>query len=236
MNWQSTAQRIVFGFAFAFAGCSKSSTPRPVGPTPAPRPVGPTPAPRPVDSAPGPQVLEQATVVGDTVGKAQVLVVDEERIKRESSAHKSFDRQTSKLREQMVKLRRFTERGGTAEQSLANLDSRKRTIGNDAYEQEKSAIARRYSDALSSKSRLEYTLDQLRSEAMIQVERAKQPLIRAILKDYEGQIIIRKRCVLGLRAGSDVTTELINRLDEVLPEVTLTSSTANSETPTRDSK
>lgn len=69
---------------------------------------------------------------------------------------------------------------------------------------------------------LELYFDNLRREAQTQVERARSPLLREILKERGAEIIMRKSLALETASGLDVTTEFIERLDDSLPTVTLT--------------
>ncbi len=155
-------------------------------------------------------------------GSAQILIVDNERVEREAASYKDFNLQTNEVREQIVQRRQFIARGGQVEQQLADLEKRKSIIGNDKYEEEKRTLEQTYVRFQQELQYLEYTFDQLRQEALVQVERARQPVIRQILKDQKAQVILPKRLVMGSAAGLDVTTEFIEMLDGELPSVTLT--------------
>lgn len=162
---------------------------------------------------------------------AQILTVDDERVEREAAAYKDFNLQTAELRQNILQLRQFITRGGVVEQQLADLEKRKSIIGNDKFEEEKRKLEGQYVQAQQALSQLEYTFDKLRQEAMVQVERARQPVIRSLLADRKAQIIMLKRLVLGSAAGIDVTTEFIEKLDSELPTVTLNMPQASSEAP-----
>lgn len=152
---------------------------------------------------------------------AQILTVDDDRVEREAAAYKDFNLQTAELRQNILQLRQFITRGGVVEQQLADLEKRKAIIGNDKYEEEKQTLETQYVQAQQALSQLEYQFDKLRQEAMVQVERARQPVIRSLLADRNAQVIMLKRLVLGSAAGIDVTTEFIEKLDAELPAVTL---------------
>lgn len=152
---------------------------------------------------------------------ADILLVDDERVEREAAAYKDFNLQTGQIRESIVALRNRLARGGTFEQALADLEKRKALIGNDKYEEERQTLAQNYEVETQQLARLELAFDQLRQEAQVQVERARQPVIRQLLKDRNAKIIMVKRLVMGSAAGIDVTTEFIEQLDAELPSVTL---------------
>lgn len=178
-----------------------------------------------------------------SVAVADILLVDDERVEREAAAYKDFNLQTTQIRESILALRNRLARGGTFEQALADfsnrqkeafedLEKRKSIIGNDAYQAEfatKEAefqaeganLQRGYQNETEQLQRLELVFDRLRQEAQTQVERARQPVIRNILKVREAKIIMRKRLVMGSASGLDVTTEFIEQLDAELPSVTL---------------
>ena len=168
-------------------------------------------------------VVGAITAAGLTLGAAaQVLIVDNERVEREAAAYKDFNLQTNEVRQNILQLRQYITRGGAAEQQMAELEKQKAIIGNDKYEEEKKKIEQTYVSAQQNLQALEYIFDQLRQEALVQVERARQPAIRQLLKDRKAQIILPKRLVMGNAAGLDITTEFIELLDAELPSVTLT--------------
>ena len=178
-----------------------------------------------------------------TTSLADILLVDDERVEREAAAYKDFNLQTTQIRESILALRNRLARGGTFEQALADfserqkaafddLEKRKSLIGNDAYQAEFAQketeyqaeganLQRSYQNETEQLQRLELIFDRLRQEAQTQVERARQPVIRNILKDRSAKIIMRKRLVMGSASGLDVTTEFIEQLDAELPSVTL---------------
>jgi len=157
-----------------------------------------------------------------TAVSAQILIVDNERVEREAASYKDFNLQTTEIREQIVQRRQFIARGGQIEQQLAELENKKSIIGNDKYEEDKKKLEATYVRFQQELQYLEYTFDQLRQEALVQVERGRQPVVRKILSDRKAQIILPKRLVMGSAAGLDVTTEFIELLDVETPSVTLT--------------
>jgi len=179
-----------------------------------------------------------------TASLADILIIDDERVEREAAAYKDFNLQTNQIREAILQLRNRLARGGTFEQALADFDARQKAaradleqrksiIGNTKYEEELAAkeaefqqegvnLNRNYQTETDQLARLELVFDRLRQEAQTQVERARQPVLRNILRERGAKIIMRKRLVLGSASGLDVTTEFIEQLDESLPSVTLT--------------
>lgn len=163
-----------------------------------------------------------AAMVGiSAVSSAQILTVDDERVEREAAAYKDFNLQTNELRQSILQRRQMVTRGGAIEQQLADLEKRKAIIGNDKYEEEKKNLEQTYVRFQQELAQLEYVFDQLRQEAMVQVERARQPVIRSLLAERNAQVIMMKRLLLGSAAGIDVTTQFIEKLDAELPTVTL---------------
>lgn len=152
---------------------------------------------------------------------ADILIIDDERVEREAAAYKDFNLQTGSIRESIVALRNRLARGGTFEQGLADLEKRKALIGNDKYEEERQTLAQNYEVETQQLARLELAFDRLLQDAQAQVERARAPVVRQILKDRGAKIIMMKRLVMGSAAGIDVTTEFIEQLDAQLPSVTL---------------
>ncbi len=169
-------------------------------------------------------IVGAITAAGLTIAATaqEMLIVDNERVEREAAAYKDFNLQTNEVRQSILQLRQYISRGGAAEQQLAELEKQKAIIGNDKYEADKKKIENTYLGAQQNLQALEYIFDQVRQEALVQVERARQPAIRQILKDRKAQIIVPKRVIMGNAPGLDVTTEFIELLDAELPSVVLT--------------
>lgn len=167
---------------------------------------------------------------------AQIYVVDNERVEREAAAYKDFNLQTNAMREQIVQRRQYIARGGQLEAQLAELEKQKAIIGNDKYETDKKALEQTYVRFQQELQYLEYAFDEVRKEALVQVERARQPVIREILNNRNAQIILPKRLVLGSASGLDVTTEFIELLDAELPSVVLTKLPQQQATPAAEAE
>ena len=152
---------------------------------------------------------------------AQVLVVDDQRVERESLAWKDFRLQTtvySDRRQQMVEL---LDQGGLYDQEEVRLKEKLSIIGQEKFDEEVKKLQLQRQQATYSYQILGATLQQLRREAAVQIERARGPVIRQILKDRNAQVILPKSLVLGSAAGLDVTTEFIELLDAQVSTVTL---------------
>lgn len=175
---------------------------------------------------------------------ADILIIDQERVQREAAAFKDFDLQTANIRDAIIALRQRTSPDGFWDQTavqfqqrmvaeMDDLEKRKSIIGNDAYETERQTkettfqtegqqMRQQLQNETNQLRQLELYFDNLRREAQTQVERARSPLLREILKERGAEIIMRKSLALETASGLDVTTEFIERLDDALPTVTLT--------------
>ncbi|MGB3725703.1 MAG: hypothetical protein WA981_08055 [Glaciecola sp.] len=153
---------------------------------------------------------------------AQILVIDDERVERESAAYRDFDRQVSELSQNILTIRTLIARGGDLDRKLAYLEERRSSTSNDRYEAEKKEIEIEFMNAQQRLGPLEVAFDRLRQEAQMQIEQKKAPLIRKILIDHDADVIMYKRLLLGYKPGTDVTTEFIQQLDEAIPELKLT--------------
>ena len=143
-----------------------------------------------------------------SVAVADILLVDDERVEREAAAYKDFNLQTTQIRESILALRNDAYQAEFATKEAE-------------FQAEGANLQRGYQNETEQLQRLELVFDRLRQEAQTQVERARQPVIRNILKVREAKIIMRKRLVMGSASGLDVTTEFIEQLDAELPSVTL---------------
>ncbi|MFC3051094.1 OmpH family outer membrane protein [Kordiimonas pumila] len=157
-----------------------------------------------------------------TVAAQQILTIDNDRVENEAAAHKDFNLQTADIRDQILQYRNYIGRGGLLEQKLAELEKQKSIIGNDKYEAEAKKLQENYMQINQSLQALEYAFDKIRKEALVQVERARQPVLKKILTERKAQVILPKRLVMDSAPGLDVTTEFIELLDAELPSVKLT--------------
>ncbi|WP_374763916.1 OmpH family outer membrane protein [Yunchengibacter salinarum] len=188
-----------------------------------------------------PVFMVGALVISSGAQAEDILIVDNARVEQEAAPYQDFNLQTNEIRQQIMQLRQLTSRGGRMEQRMADLEKstsdeiedlqkRKALIGDQKFAEERKKVEQQYSQQIQQLRQqygqaqqtlrvLEMTFDRLRQDAMVQVERARQPVIRALLKEHDARVILPKRVVLGNASGMDVTTEFIERLNEQLPSV-----------------
>lgn len=153
--------------------------------------------------------------------EAQILIIDEERIENEASAHKDYNLQTAEIRRQFATLQQFVAQGGIAEQQLAKLEEEKAVIGQENYDQRRQQLGAQYQVAVQQLNQLQMIVDRVRAEASAQIQRARNPILKSILSERGAQVIMYKRLTVENAAGLDITTDFIERLDAALPTVTL---------------
>ena len=153
--------------------------------------------------------------------QAPILIVDNERVESDAAAYKDFALQTAQIRDNILNLRKYFGRGGGLEQEAAQLEQQKSIIGSEEFEKQRTGLEQKAQGLQQQLQLFELSFDRLREKALIQVERARQPVLREMIKERGAQIIIPKRSVLGHASGIDITTEFIERLDDVLSQVDL---------------
>lgn len=167
-------------------------------------------------------LMATLTVLGLTTSvEAQILIIDEERIENEASAHKDYNLQTAEIRRQFATLQQFVAQGGIAEQQLAKLEEEKAVIGQENYDQRRQQLGGQYQLAVQQLNQLQMIVDRVRGEASAQIQRARNPILKSILSERGAQVIMYKRLTVENAAGLDITTDFIERLDAALPTVTL---------------
>ncbi|PCI64460.1 MAG: hypothetical protein COB37_01180 [Kordiimonadales bacterium] len=152
----------------------------------------------------------------------QILTIDNERVEREAAAYKDFRLQTTELQETIRQRQQYLVEGGVLTQQLVDLEKRKTLIGNDKFEEERNKIRQRAQQFQQDLQILNTIFENVGKEAAIQIDRARQPLLRQLIKDRKALIIIPKRVAMANAAGLDITTEFIELLDASLAAVTLT--------------
>ena len=162
-----------------------------------------------------------AVTILTAAANAQILVVDLERLNREAAAYKDFNSQTAILQEDILKLQNFLRRGGGAEQAMAELEKQKALTGADKYEESKKNLQLQYNGAQRELQVRQLRAEELYKEANRQVVRARDPVIKRLLKEHKAQVILYKNNILGQASGLDITTDFIELLNEALPVVNL---------------
>lgn len=150
---------------------------------------------------------------------AQTLIVDQARIEQEAAAFKDFRLQTQELRTNINQLNNYIKQGGALEQQAYELEKKKAVIGPQAYEEELNKLRQQSAQFQRALQQRQQIFNQLIQDFGAQFERAQDPIFREILAERKADIIIPKRIRLANGPGLDITTEVIERIDAVLPTV-----------------
>lgn len=150
---------------------------------------------------------------------AQTLIVDQARIEQEAAAFKDFRLQTQELRTNINQLNNYIKQGGALEQQAYELEKKKAVIGPQKYEEELNKLRQQSAQFQRALQQRQQIFNQLIQDFGAQFERAQDPIFREILAERKADIIIPKRIRLANGPGLDITTEVIERIDAVLPTV-----------------
>lgn len=150
---------------------------------------------------------------------AQTLIVDQARIEQEAAAFKDFRLQTQELRTNINQLNNYIKQGGALEQQAYELEKKKAVIGPQKYEEELNKLRQQSAQFQRALQQRQQIFNQLIQDFGAQFERAQDPIFREILAERKADIIIPKRIRLANGPGLDITTEVIERIDAILPTV-----------------
>ncbi|MBL4790629.1 MAG: hypothetical protein JKY60_16820 [Kordiimonadaceae bacterium] len=152
----------------------------------------------------------------------QILTVDNKRVEQESAAFKDFRLQANDLTELIRARQQALLEGGAFTQQLAELEKKKTLIGNDKYQEDLAQIRQTIQRFQNELQIANQYFQAVKTEAYIQINRVQDPLLRQFIKDRKALIILPKSVAMANAAGLDITTELIEQLDEKISAVVLT--------------
>jgi Skp family chaperone for outer membrane proteins len=148
---------------------------------------------------------------------AVIIVIDSQLIRRESLAGKDLLRQVDIIR------KGFQAEVAKKEDSLkageAELKRQRAILTPEAFEDKRRAFEQKYlgaqKDIKSRRAKIELAV----SRANDELRRALLPIFRKVLNAKKATILMDKSQTVLVGPGLDVTTEVIEQLDQVLPAI-----------------
>lgn len=168
-----------------------------------------------------PAGAETGISVGARIGAADpaqgVAVVDFAAVRRDATAAKAI---AQKLESFASAYQSDVEREESALRGAQEALKRKQAeLPSDAYAAERRIWEQAVADAQRRFMRRRQTLDEARAQAWQQVNEALGTVIRALAAERNLRIVLRRDQAFWVAAELDVTGEVLNRLNQILPTV-----------------
>lgn len=157
--------------------------------------------------------------VADARSASRILIVDVERIYRESRAGQSIREAEAALNEQ-------TEDELNARRSALRAESdaltqRRETMAEEEFRQREAAFRRDVADLRRFRRERAREIRRAAAEARTELRQAVEPILVALMRDWRAEVMIDARAVILRASALDITDEAILRLDEQTPSIEL---------------
>lgn len=148
-----------------------------------------------------------------------IIIVDVQQILRDSKVAKSIQQQMSQRTEHYTKA--VTAQENALRRTQAKLERQRNVLAPEAFNTKMRDFQQRY-DALDHGVQVtRQALQQAYNDAMTKVENTALQIISDIAAKRKANLVVTKAAVLFEAPGLDITKEVIRRLDEKLPKITL---------------
>ena len=146
---------------------------------------------------------------------AKILVVDFDRVSRESLVGKDISAQFESNRVSLEQRARKVQQQLTAEQS--DLEQQRSIISQDAFQERVRAFQQKAQQQQNQLKQLTNQARQAMQQANLEVQRVLRPIVKKVMEEKGANFVIDKALVAQHAAGLDITTEVIERLDQAMP-------------------
>jgi len=147
---------------------------------------------------------------------AQIVIVDFDRVSRESLVGQDISAQMESNRVDLESHARNIQQQLGAEQQ--ELQQQRSIISDEAFQQRLQQFQQRAQQQQAQLQNLTQQARQAMQQANLEVQRALRPIVRQVMEEKGANIVLDKALVSQHASGLDVTTEVIERLNEALSE------------------
>ncbi len=174
--------------------------------------------------APGLSLRAQEATPAPSGGEAAsasmvIIVIDLQRILREALAVQGLQEQVGTAREAFqAEIRQREEELRQRDQELAR---ERPTLAPEVYAERRQALAEELTSLQQTVQERRKQLDQAMAEGMRQVQAALLPIIQSLAEERTADIVLSKTSVVLVRPELEITDAALERLNAVLPAVTV---------------
>ncbi|RMF13624.1 MAG: OmpH family outer membrane protein [Alphaproteobacteria bacterium] len=146
---------------------------------------------------------------------ARIILVDFDRVSRESLVGKDIAAQMESHRVDLEKKARAIQQELKAEEE--ELKKQRNIISPEAFQQRVQALQRKAQAKQTEINGLGQQARRAMQQAQLEVQRVLRPIVKKIMDERGANMVMDKALVSQHAAGLDITTEVIERLDQAMP-------------------
>lgn len=147
---------------------------------------------------------------------AKILIVDFDRVSRESLVGQDISAQMESNRVDLESHAREIQQQLGAEQQ--ELQQQRSIVSDEAFQQRLQQFQQRAQQQQSQLQTLTQQARQAMQQANLEVQRALRPIVRQVMEEKGANVVLDKALVSQHASGLDVTTEVIERLNEAMSD------------------
>lgn len=168
-------------------------------------------------------LISAVAAQAQSLPNAKIIVVDFDRVSRESLVGKDIAAQVESNRVSLEQFARELQQDlGADEQTLMQ---RRSIVGDEQFQEEVRGYQQRRQQAQGQVQELTQQSRRAMQQANLEVQRVLRPIVKDVMENKGANLVLDKALVSQHAGGLDVTTEVIEKLDESMPsfEVSLPS-------------
>lgn len=147
---------------------------------------------------------------------AQIIIVDFDRVSREALVGQDISAQMESNRVDLESYARQIQQQLGAEQQ--ELQQQRSIVSQEAFQQRLQQFQQKAQQQQGQLQTLTQQARQAMQQANLEVQRALRPIVRQVMEEKGANVVLDKALVAQHAAGLDVTTEVIERLNQTLSE------------------
>lgn len=156
-------------------------------------------------------------------GKAQdaqtIAIIDVQLILREAKAVQALQGFVQGQRE-LVQAS-ITQRESDLRAADQELAREKKSLSAEVYEERRKALADELAKLQADVQDARRQLDQITNQGMAEIQAALIPIVQQVATERDVDIVLSKALVVIVRSELEITQEVLRRLDETLPSVSV---------------
>jgi len=157
-------------------------------------------------------ILAATAAQAQSTPSAKILVVDFNRVSRESLVGQDISDQMESNRTKLEQYaRQVQQQLGTQQQEL---QQQRNVISQEAFQQRLQQFQQKAQQRQSEVQQLTKQARQAMQQANSEIRRALRPIVRDIMEERGANLVLDKAVVSQNLSGLDVTTEVIERLNQ----------------------
>ena len=161
-------------------------------------------------------VLSSITgAVAQETPPARIIVIDYQRVSNESLVGQDIAGQMESNRVDLEKRVQSLNDDLTGEEE--NLRAQRNIMSQEAFEERLRAFQQKQQGARAELNQLTQASRRAIQQANIEVQRSLRPIVKQIMDEKGATLVLDKNIVAQHASGLDVTTEVIERLDQAMP-------------------